>query len=76
MQKQPILPVAYLSGVIENPGEHAACSLVFQFETDTGKVLSWRCKTGTDGFSFCHCDFACCQGRASRSPRTRPASET
>lgn len=29
-------PVARLDGVIETPGEHAACSLVFVLQTRTG----------------------------------------
>ena len=39
MQTPPNFPIAYLSGVIENPGEHAACSLVFQLETAAGNVF-------------------------------------
>jgi hypothetical protein len=33
------IPIARLTGVVERPGEHAACSLVFQLETDDGKVF-------------------------------------
>lgn len=30
------LPLARLAGVIETPGEHAACSLIFELVTDSG----------------------------------------
>lgn len=34
------LPIAYLEGVIETPGEEAACSLVFVVKTTEGKQYS------------------------------------
>jgi hypothetical protein len=33
------LPIARLAGVIETPGEHAACSLVFELETEYGGTV-------------------------------------
>ncbi|MDR0275590.1 MAG: hypothetical protein LBI48_09685 [Burkholderiaceae bacterium] len=33
------LPIARLQGVIENPGEHRACSLVFVLQTKSGQVM-------------------------------------
>lgn len=33
------LPIARLVGVIEIPGEHAACSLVFELETECGGTV-------------------------------------
>jgi hypothetical protein len=33
------LPIARLAGVIETPGEHAACSLVFELETGDGRSV-------------------------------------
>jgi hypothetical protein len=32
-------PMARLAGVIETPGEHAACSLVFELETEGGGTV-------------------------------------
>ncbi|SFY33934.1 hypothetical protein [Azotobacter vinelandii] len=32
------LPIFRLVGVIENPGEYAACSLVFELESEDGRV--------------------------------------
>lgn len=41
-QKQDVteLPVARLVGVIENGGEHGACSLVFVLETEKGQTMN------------------------------------
>ncbi|MDD5395323.1 MAG: hypothetical protein PHE17_20050 [Thiothrix sp.] len=39
MLEIPNLPIVRLSGVIETLGERSACSLVFQLETEAGKVF-------------------------------------
>lgn len=36
---QPI-PIARLAGVIETPGEPAACSLLFELETESGRKVT------------------------------------
>ena len=33
------LSIAQLAGVVETPGEPAACSLVFELETDDGRTI-------------------------------------
>jgi hypothetical protein len=39
MAESSNLPMARLAGVIETPGEHAACSLVFELETEGGGTV-------------------------------------
>lgn len=39
MSQAKKLPIARLAGVIETPGEHAACSLVFELETEGGQSV-------------------------------------
>ena len=39
MSQAKKLPIARLAGVIETPGEHAACSLVFELETEGGRTV-------------------------------------
>ncbi|CAG0950580.1 hypothetical protein ANRL3_00208 [Anaerolineae bacterium] len=34
------IPIARLAGVIETPGEPAACSLVFELETESGRKVT------------------------------------
>ena len=38
MNNAETLPIARLAGVIENPGEPAACSLIFALETEDGRA--------------------------------------
>jgi len=39
-QKNPDnIPIAWLAGVIGHSGEHKACSLVYQFETEGGEII-------------------------------------
>lgn len=40
MKKLVNLPMARLAGVIETQGEYAACSLVFELETENGRTFS------------------------------------
>lgn len=40
MTRATSLPIARLAGVIETPGEHAACSLVFELAMEDGRAVS------------------------------------
>jgi hypothetical protein len=46
------LPLARLAGVIETPGEPVACSLVFELETENGRVYRLTYTAVMDALRF------------------------
>lgn len=49
---QSPIAIARLTGVIEIPGEYAACSLVFELETEDGRTFSLTYGTMMEALRF------------------------